>query len=83
MINFELKVADETVDNENILTRRGPFTLMPVPSTFTLSVSVLGFNDMRRLTPSARLMRLLFVGPALCLRLPSDSILQWTPLPSG
>ena len=26
-------------------------------------------------------MRFLFVGPGLCLRLPSDSISRWTPLP--
>jgi hypothetical protein len=28
-------------------------------------------------------MRFLFVGPAFCLRLPSDSTSRWTPLPSG
>ncbi|HBI79375.1 MAG TPA: hypothetical protein DDY30_08190 [Marinobacter adhaerens] len=28
-------------------------------------------------------MRFLFVGPVLCLRLPSDSTSRWTPLPSG
>jgi hypothetical protein len=28
-------------------------------------------------------MRFLFVRPALCLRLPSDSALRRTPLPSG
>uniref|UniRef100_A0A7V6A5D4 Uncharacterized protein n=1 Tax=Desulfobacca acetoxidans TaxID=60893 RepID=A0A7V6A5D4_9BACT len=28
-------------------------------------------------------MRFLIVRPALCLRLPSDSALRWTPLPSG
>jgi len=28
-------------------------------------------------------MRFLFVEPALCLRLPSDSTSRWTPLPSG
>ena len=52
---------------------RIPFTLMTVASTSTLSVSVWGFDDMCRLTQRARLMRFLFVDPALCLRLPSDS----------
>jgi hypothetical protein len=28
-------------------------------------------------------MRFLFVGPEVCLRLPSDSTSQCTPLPSG
>jgi hypothetical protein len=28
-------------------------------------------------------MRFLFVKPAICLRLPSDSTSRWTPLPSG
>jgi len=28
-------------------------------------------------------MRFLFIGPAVCLRLPSDPTSQWTPLPSG
>jgi len=28
-------------------------------------------------------MRFLFVGPALCLQLPSDSISRWTPLLFG
>ena len=28
-------------------------------------------------------IRFLFVGPAFCLRLPSDSTSRWTPLPSG
>ena len=62
---------------------RIPFTLMTVASTSTLSVSVWGFDDMCRLTQRARLMRFLFVDPALCLRLPSDSTSRWTPLPSG
>ena len=30
-----------------------------------------------------RLMRFLFVKPALCLQLPSDSTSRWTPLPFG
>ena len=28
-------------------------------------------------------MRFLFIGPGLCLRLPSDSTSRWTPLPSA
>jgi len=62
---------------------RSPFTLMTVASTSTLSGSVWGFNDIGRLTQRVRLIRFLFVGPALCLRLPSDSSSRWTPLPSG
>jgi hypothetical protein len=56
---------------------------MTVASTPTLSRSVSGFNDIGRFTQRARLMRFLFVGPALCLRLPSDSTSRWTPLPFG
>ena len=44
---------------------RIPFTLMTVASTSTLFGSVLGFNDICRLTQRVRLMRFLFVGPAL------------------
>jgi len=62
---------------------RTPFTLMTVAYTSTRSVSVSGFDDICRLTPRVRLMRFLFVSPALCLRLPSDSTSRWTPLPSG
>ena len=59
------------------------FTLMTVASTSTLSGSVSGFNASCRLTQRTRLMRFLFVGPALCLRLPSDPTSRWTPLPFG
>jgi len=62
---------------------RIPFTLMTVASTSTLSGSVSGFDDIGRLTQRVRLMRFLFVGPALCLLLPSDPTSRWTPLPFG
>ncbi len=62
---------------------RTPFTLMTAAYTSTRSVSVPGFDDIGRLTPRARLMRFLFVGPALCLRLPSDPTSRWAPLPFG
>ncbi len=50
---------------------RIPFTIMTVAFTSTLSGSAWGFNDIGHLTQRVRLMRFLFVGPALCLRLPS------------
>src|SRR5258706_1681319 len=59
------------------------FTLMPAAYTPKLSVQVLDFEDICLLIQLARLMRFLFVGPALCLRLPSDPTSRWTPLPSG
>ncbi|KIA76077.1 hypothetical protein DB43_BF00020 [Parachlamydia acanthamoebae] len=61
--------------------RRVTFLLMPVGSTSQCSVQVLGFNVPCRLTPLCCLIRFLFVRPAFCLRLPSDSTSQWTPLP--
>lgn len=42
------------------------FTLMPVGSTWQRSVQVLGFDDFGRLTPLQRLIRFLYVRPALC-----------------
>ena len=59
------------------------FTLMPVASTFKLSVQVSDFEDIGFLIQLARLMRFLFVGPVFCLRLPSDSTSRWTPLLFG
>jgi hypothetical protein len=56
---------------------------MPAASTTKLSVQVLDFEDIGLLIQLARLMRFLFVGPALCLQLPSDSASQWTPLPAN
>ena len=56
---------------------------MPVAYTYTLSVQVSDFEDMCLLIQRACLMRFLCVRPALCLRLPSDSMSPWTPLPSG
>jgi hypothetical protein len=47
-------------------------------------VQVLGFASIGPLTPLCRLLsliRFLFVRPALCLQLPPDSTLRWTPLP--
>jgi hypothetical protein len=54
---------------------------MPVGSTSQRSVQVLGFDDFGRLTPLHRLIRFLFVRPAFCLGLPSDSQSPATPLP--
>jgi len=45
------------------------------------SVQVLGFDDCGRLTPLRRLIRFLFVRPAFCLGLPSDSQSPATTLP--
>jgi hypothetical protein len=59
------------------------FALMPAAYTPKLSLQVLDFEDICLLIQLARLMRFLFVGPAFCLRLPSDSTSRWTPLPSG
>jgi len=56
---------------------------MPAAYTLKLSVQVSDFEDICLLIQLARLMRFLFVGPAFCLRLPSDSTSRWTPLPSG
>ncbi len=47
----------------------------------TRSVQVSGFDDCGRLTPLCRLIRFLFVRPAFCLGLPSDSQSPATPLP--
>ena len=44
---------------------------------------VSGFDIFGRLTPIRRLIRFLFVRPALCLPLPSDSQSPGTPLPFG
>ena len=42
------------------------FTLMPVGFTLQRSVQVSGFNDFGRLTSLHRLIRFLYVRPALC-----------------
>jgi len=60
---------------------RATFLLMPVGSTSQRSVQVLGFGDHGHLTPLHRLIRFLFVRPAFCLGLPSDSQSPTTPLP--
>jgi hypothetical protein len=49
-------------------------SFMSVLYTSTRFLSALGLNDMCRLTQLDRLTRFLFVSPALCLRLPSDSV---------
>lgn len=54
---------------------------MPVGYISQHAVQVLGFDDYGRLTPLCRLIRFLFVGPAFCLGLPSDSQSPATPLP--
>jgi hypothetical protein len=54
---------------------------MPVGSTSQRSVQVLGFEEIGLLTPLHRLIRFLFVRPAFCLGLPSDSQSPTTPLP--
>ena len=56
---------------------------MPVGSTSQRSVQVSGFGDYGHLTPLRRLIRFLFVRPAFCLGLPSDSQSPATPLPSA
>lgn len=62
---------------------RATFLLMPVGSTSQRSVQVSGFNDHGHLTPLRRLIRFLFVRPAFCLRLPSDSQSPaWPPQPN-
>lgn len=60
---------------------RATFLLMPVGSTSQRSVQVLGFGNFGYLTPLHRLIRFLFVRPAFCLGLPSDSQSPTTPLP--
>ncbi|SFT28215.1 hypothetical protein SAMN03159306_05366, partial [Pseudomonas sp. NFACC48-1] len=60
---------------------RATFLLMPVGSTSQRSVQVLGFGNFGYLTPLHRLIRFLFVRPAFCLGLPSDSQSPATPLP--
>ncbi|SDB18891.1 hypothetical protein SAMN03159386_01386, partial [Pseudomonas sp. NFACC17-2] len=60
---------------------RATFLLMPVGSTSQRSVQVSGFEDIGLLTPLCRLIRFLFVRPAFCLGLPSDSQSPATPLP--
>ena len=62
---------------------RATFLLMPVGSTSQRSVQVSGFGDYGHLTPLRRLIRFLFVRPAFCLGLPSDSQSPATPLPSA
>ena len=62
---------------------RATFLLMPVGSTSQRSVQVSGFDDCGRLAPLRRLIRFLFVRPAFCLGLPSDSQSPATPLPSA
>ena len=54
---------------------------MPVGYTSQRSVQVLGFGNFGYLTPLHRLIRFLFVRPAFCLGLPSDSQSPATPLP--
>ena len=46
-------------------------------------MQVSGFEDIGLLTPLCRLIRFLFVRPAFCLGLPSDSQSPATPLPSA
>lgn len=58
---------------------RTTFLLMPVSSTSQRSVWVLGFGDLRRLTPLCRLNRFLFVRPTFCIRLPSDFVSRCPP----
>ncbi|SFW93018.1 hypothetical protein SAMN05660640_05931, partial [Pseudomonas sp. NFACC16-2] len=60
---------------------RATFLLMPVGSTSQRSVQVSGFEDIGLLTPLCRLIRFLFVRPAFCLGLSSDSQSPATPLP--
>ena len=62
---------------------RATFLLMPVGYTSQRSVQVSGFGDYGHLTPLRRLIRFLFVRPAFCLGLPSDSQSPATPLPSA
>jgi hypothetical protein len=54
--------------------------LMPVGSTSQCSVQVLGFQITACSPHCAASIRFLFVGPAPCLQLPSDSTSRWTPL---
>ncbi|PRG63398.1 hypothetical protein C6T64_28580 [Burkholderia cenocepacia] len=54
---------------------------MPVGSTSHRSVQVLGFGNIGCLTPIRRLIRFLFVRPALCLGLPPDPQSPGEPLP--
>jgi hypothetical protein len=70
---------------------------MQISPGMTHSPSRLCPSDLRRSVPCknwalhllacsprcAASIRFLFVGPALCLQLPSDSISRWTPLPFG
>jgi len=60
---------------------RATFLLMPVGFTSQRSVQVLGLGNYGYLTPLCRLIRFLFVRPAFCLGLPSDSRSPATPLP--
>jgi hypothetical protein len=62
---------------------RATFTLMSAGYTAQRAVQVPGFAEIGLLTPLRRLIRFLCVGPALCLRLPSDSQSPATPLPFG
>jgi hypothetical protein len=60
-----------------------PNLRLSVELTSQRSVQVSRFADIGLLTPLRRLIRFLCVGPALCLRLPSDSQAPATPLPFG
>ena len=68
-------------DRPSCVLRLRLVTLMPVGYTSQRSVQVSGFDDICRLTPLQRLIRFLFVRPALCFRLPPDSQSPTTPLP--
>ena len=59
------------------------FTLMRVGSTSPCSVHVSGFAFLACSPHSAASIRFLFVAPALCFRLPSDSRSPEKPLPSA
>ncbi len=53
----------------------------PSPVYVTASRASIGFGNLGCLTPLRRLIRFLFVRPALCLGLPSDSQSPATPFP--
>ena len=62
-------------------------TITFIPST--RRIYCMGFGQCRTSfchanssAPRQPSMRFLFIGPGLCLRLPSDSTSRWTPLPS-
>ena len=56
----------------------------PPPHLLHHLLMATGFALTRKLTPMIQPdMRFVFLGPELCLRLPSDSTSRWTPLPSA